>query len=140
MLDSIEPKKKNPEFGSQLITNFVAAECSLLVGNLIVRVCYREELLPTWLIIALAIATVIPMLFFAIKFFRMLRDDLDEMLQRIVLEGLAFALVVFIPLAGFYVNARAAGLLGTKLDPPELLLVPSILVAVGVLISWSRHK
>ncbi len=80
------------------------------------------------------------MLLFGIQFFRMLKADLDEMLQRIVLEGLAFAMVVFVPLAGIYVNARAAGLLSDKLDPPELLLLPSILVAIGILISWSRHK
>jgi hypothetical protein len=62
------------------------------------------------------------------------------MLQRIVLEGLAFAMIVFVPLAGIYVNARAAGLISSRLDPPELLLLPSILVAIGVMISWSRLK
>jgi len=49
-------------------------------------------------------------------------------------------MIVFIPLAGFYVNARTAGLVSAKLDPPEILLLPAILVALGVLISWSRLK
>ncbi len=80
------------------------------------------------------------MVIFAISFFRVLRSDLDEMLQRVVLEGLGFAMIVFIPLAGLYVNARVAGLISIQLDPPELLLVPSILVAMGVLIAWSRIK
>lgn len=129
-----------PVVGRRLITNFVLAEASLLVGNLVIRVCSREALLPFWGLALLAVATAVPMAFFAISFFRMLRADLDEMLQRIVLEGLAFAMVVFVPVAGICVNARAAGLMSSKLDPPELLLIPSILVAVGVLISWSRHK
>jgi hypothetical protein len=80
------------------------------------------------------------MLLFAIGFFRKLRADLDEMLHRIVLEGPAFAMIDFVPLAGIYVNARAAGLISSRLDPPELLLLPSILVAIGVMISWSRLK
>ncbi len=126
--------------GKRLITNFVISEFILIAGNLLVRVCNREALLPSWAVVSLAIATAIPMLLFGIQFFRMLKADLDEMLQRIVLEGLAFAMVVFVPVAGIYVNARAAGLISEKLDPPELLLLPSILVAVGVLISWSRHK
>jgi hypothetical protein len=53
---------------------------------------------------------------------------------------LAFAMMVFIPLAGLYVNMRATGLFSFRIDPPELLLIPSILVAMGVLISWSRLK
>lgn len=126
--------------GRRLITNFVAAEIILIVGNLLVRLSRREAFLPEWALIILALATVLPMLLFAFQFSRMLRADLDEMLQRIVLEGLALAMVVFIPLAGLYVNARATGFLPFQLDPPELLLAPSILVALGVLFAWSRHK
>jgi hypothetical protein len=102
--------------------------------------CNRGAFLPTWTIAIIAVATALPMLLFATKFFRMLRTDLDEMLQRVALEGLAFAMIVFVPLAGLYVNARAAGLINARLDPPEVLLIPSILVAMGVLISWSRLK
>lgn len=126
--------------GKRLMTNFVISEFCLIAGNLGVRILNREELLPPWVVAIIALATALPMLLFAITFFRLLRADLDEMLQRIVLEGLAFAMIVFVPIAGIYVNARAAGLISERLDPPELLLLPSILVAIGVMISWSRHK
>ncbi len=126
--------------GRRLMTNFAVSEFLLIAGNLIARVCQREALLPAWAIVAIALAAACPMVIFAISFFRVLRSDLDEMLQRVVLEGLGFAMIVFIPLAGLYVNARVAGLISIQLDPPELLLVPSILVAMGVLIAWSRIK
>lgn len=126
--------------GKRLITNFVVSEFFLIAGNLAIRVLNREAILPPWAVAIVALVTILPMLLFAIGFFRMLRTDLDEMLQRIVLEGLAFAMIVFVPLAGLYVNARAAGLISSRLDPPEVLLLPSILVAIGVLISWSRLK
>lgn len=132
--------ESDPVLGRRLITSFVVAECLLLAGNLGVRVCQKFADLPSWLVGAIAVASTVPMMIFAIKFFGMLRTDLDEMIQRIVLEGLALAMVVFVPLAGLYVNARAAGLIRATVDPPELFLIPSILVAVGVLVSWSRHK
>jgi hypothetical protein len=126
--------------GKRLMTNFVVSEFCLIAGNLAARFLNREAILPPWAVAIVALATALPMLLFAISFFRMLRADLDEMLQRTVLEGLAFAMIVFVPLAGIYVNARATGFISSRLDPPELLLLPSILVAIGVLISWSRLK
>lgn len=126
--------------GRRLITAFVVAEGILLVGNLLVRVSQRQELLPAWGNVALALATAVPMIWFAFHFLRMLRNDVDEMLQRVVLEGLALALVVFLPLAGLYVNLRTSGWLTTELDPPELLLIPSIFAVIGILVSWSRFK
>ena len=126
--------------GERLLKNFLVSEFCLIAGNLVVRFLNRQALLPAWAIAIIAIATALPMLLFAIAFFRMLRADFDEMLQRIVLEGLSFAMIVFIPLAGIYVNARTAGLVSAKLDPPEILLLPAILVALGVAISWSRLK
>lgn len=126
--------------GKRLMTNFVISEFFLLAGNLVVRFLNREAALPPWLITFIALSTAVPMLLFAIGFFRMMRTDLDEMLQRVVVEGLSFAMIVFVPLAGFYVNARAAGLISARLDPPELLLIPSILVALGIMIAWSRLK
>lgn len=126
--------------GKRLLTGFVVAEFCLITGNLAARACSRAELLPAREIGLIALGSAIPMLIFAIRFFRLLRSDLDEMLQRIVLEGLAFAMLVYIPLAGFYVNARSAGLLRLQLDPPELLLLPSILIVLGMFVSWSRLK
>jgi hypothetical protein len=40
---------------------------------------------------------------------RRLRNDVDEMMQRVVLDGLALALVTFLPLAGLYTNLRTSG-------------------------------
>ena len=139
MRETIQPGS-DLAIGKRLMTNFVVAEFCLIVGNLVVRLCNRGAWLPTWAVSLIALATALPMLFFAVAFFRRLRADLDEMLQRMVLEGLAFAMIVFVPLAGMYVNAQAAGLVSSRLDPPELLLLPSLLVAIGVLISWSRLK
>ncbi len=138
MNTSTVPKSSVP--GRRLITTFVVAEGILLTGNLLVRVSQRQELLPAWGNIALALATAIPMIWFAFHFMRMLRNDVDEMMQRVVLEGLAVALVTFLPLAGLYVNLRTSGWLTTELNPPELLLIPSIFAVIGILISWSRFK
>ncbi len=126
--------------GRRMVTSFVVAEFLLLAGNLLVRVSQREAWFSTQINAVIAVVAAVPMCWFAIQFFRMLRSDLDEMIQRVVLEGLTFALVIFVPLAGLYVNLRVAGLISVNLDPPELLLAPSILAAIGILISWSRLK
>jgi hypothetical protein len=73
-----------------------------------------------------------PLLVAAALFWRLLRRDLDEMLQRVVLEGLAFALVVYVPLAALYVNLRTAGAWVPRLDPPDFLMMPALLVAIGI--------
>lgn len=140
MKESHENPAAHTQLGKRVFTFFVVAEFVLLAGNLLARIAQRTQWLPSWIIVLIAVLTSLPMVFFGLRFFGMLRQDLDEMVQRIVLEGLAFAMIIFIPLAGIYVNARASGLVHLRLDPPELLLVPSILVAVGILLSWSRHK
>jgi hypothetical protein len=89
---------------------------------------------------ALAVLSAIPLVVAAVLFWRLLRRDLDEMLQRIVLEGLAFALVVYVPLAGLYVNIRTAGMWTPRLDPPDLLLTPALLVAIGIALAWRRYR
>lgn len=70
----------------------------------------------------------------------MLRDDRDEMLQRIVLEGMAMALTVYVPLAALYVNLRTAGAWTPRLDPPDILLAPALLVAVGIAVAARRYR
>jgi hypothetical protein len=118
----------------------VVAEAILLVGNLAVRVVQRAGEVPDWLPAVLAVATALPMFWFAYRFFQLLNGDLDEMLQRVVLQGMAIAVAIFVPLAGLYVNAQAAGLISFQLNPPELLLLPSILVGFGILIAWNRFQ
>jgi hypothetical protein len=52
---------------------------------------------------------------------------------------MAFALVVYLPLAALYVNLRTAGAWTPRLDPPDILMTPALLVAVGIIIAWRRH-
>ncbi len=92
------------------------------------------------LVSGIAVASAVPMVLLAVLFFRLMRRDLDEMVQRVVLEGLAFAMVIFVPLAGLYVNAKTAGMIQWSPNPPELLLLPSIFVVLGILIAWRRVK
>lgn len=73
-------------------------------------------------------------------FWRLLRSELDEMFQRIVLEGFAFALTIYVPLAALYLNLRTVGVYVPRLDPPDVLFLPALLVAVGVAISAKRYQ
>jgi hypothetical protein len=111
-----------------------------LVGNLAIRISERLGWLPGWGKITLAILSVVPLFVAAVLFWRMLRHDLDEMLQRIVLEGLAFSLTVTVPLAALYVNLRTAGGWTPRLDPPDLLMTPALLVAIGIAFAWRRYR
>jgi len=76
----------------------------------------------------------------AAMFWRLLRRDLDEMLQRVVLEGLAFAVIVWIPLTALYVNLRTAGVWVPRLDPADLLMGPALLVAIGIALAHRRYQ
>jgi hypothetical protein len=62
------------------------------------------------------------------------------MLQRVVLEGMAFALVVFIPIAGIYTNVRTAGAWIPRLDAVDIMLAPGVLVAIGIAIAKRRYQ
>lgn len=126
--------------GPQLFGLYVVALTSTLLGNLLVRMGQQGGWLPAWAQVALAIASVAPLVVAATMFWRLLRGELDEMLQRIVLEGMAFALIIFIPLSALYLNMRTAGLAVPRLDPPEIVLGPAILVAFGILIARRRYE
>jgi hypothetical protein len=76
----------------------------------------------------------------AVMFWRLLRRNLDEMLQRIVLEGLAFAVIVYVPLTALYLNLRTAGVWMPRLDPPDILMAPALLVAVGIALASRRYQ
>jgi hypothetical protein len=45
-----------------------------------------------------------------------------------------------LPLAALYVNLKTAGALPFRVDPPEMLLTPAILVVLGVAIAWRRYR
>lgn len=110
------------------------------VGNLLIRVGARGGWLPPWGQLTLAVVCSLPFFVAAALFWRLLRRDLDEMLQRIVLEGLAFALTVYIPLAALYVNLGTSNFWTPRLDPPDLLLAPALLVAIGIIIARKRYE
>jgi hypothetical protein len=119
---------------------FVLGLGTCLAGNLAIRLIREASDPPVWVLIAIGIATAFPLVLAACLFWRLMRQNLDEMLQRIVLEGLAFGLIVYVPLAGLFVNLRTAGLARPQLDPPDILMIPAILVAIGIALAWRKYK
>jgi hypothetical protein len=110
-----------------------------LGGNLFVRMSQQAGWLPRWGETLVAAVSVVPLLIAIGLFWRLLRSDLDEMMQKIVLEGMAFALVIYVPLAALYVNLRTAGVWTPRLDPPDILLAPALLACIGMLIARRRY-
>jgi hypothetical protein len=119
---------------------YVAALAAALVGNLAMRIGAEAGWFGQGARVAIGVATALPLVWAAFAFWRLLRSDLDEMLQRVVLEGMAFALVLYIPLAALYVNLRTAGAWVPRLDPPDLLLGPAVLVALGIGVAIGRYR
>jgi hypothetical protein len=126
--------------GSALYSMYMVALVAALGGNLLIRIGAEAGWFAPWMKVVIGILAVVPLGWAAVRFWRVLRGTLDEMLQRIVLEGFAFALVLFIPLAALFVNLRTAGTWSPKLDPPDILLTPAVLVAIGIGIAWRRYR
>jgi len=126
--------------GSRLYGLYVLALAVCLIGNLVMRQGAQGGWLPPAAQLLLGLVAAAPLIVAAFLFWRLLRRDLDEMLQRIVLEGLAFALVLYIPLAALYVNLRTAGAWTPRLDPPDILLTPALLVCVGIALAIRRYR
>jgi hypothetical protein len=126
--------------GSRLYGLYVIAIASALLGNLLLRLSLEGDWLPRWLEVVVALATVAPLAVAAAWFRRALTHDLDEMLEKIVLEGFSFALVVWLPLAALYLNLRSAGVYVPRLDPPDILMGPAILVALGIALAARRYR
>jgi hypothetical protein len=127
--------------GAALYGLYVGALAVSLLGNLLIRIGAEGGWLPRWGQVALGLLGAVPLVVAAALFWRLLRRDLDEMLQRIVLEGLAFGLVVYIPLAALYVNLRtAAPMWVPHLDAPDILLTPALLVAIGFALARRRFE
>lgn len=134
-----EPRESRRPWTS-LYGLYVASLAISLVGNLAIRTGARAGWLPAWSQILLAVSSAAPLVVAAGLFWRLLRRDLDEMLQRIVLEGLAFALIVYVPLGALFVNLRAAGAWTPRLDPPDILLAPAVLAAIGIALAGWRYR
>lgn len=126
--------------GAALYGMYVASLAASVLGNLMIRMGAEAGVLPGWGQALLGAAAAVPLMVAAVMFWRLLRRDLDEMLQRIVLEGLAFAVIVYVPLTALYVNLRTAGVWMPRLDPPDLLFAPAILVAIGIAIASRRYQ
>jgi hypothetical protein len=126
--------------GAVLYGMYVGSLAISLLGNLLIRMGAEAGFLSSWGQAAVGAAASVPLMIAAGMFWRLLRRDLDEMLQRIVLEGLAFALVVYVPLVALYVNLRTAGVWTPRLDPPDILMAPAILVAVGIALAHRRYQ
>ena len=112
--------------GSTLYGLYVMALGATLLGNLLIRIGAEAGWLPPSGRVAMAIASAAPLAAAAVFFWKLLRRDLDEMFQRIVLEGLAFALVIYVPVAAVYVNLQTAGVWTPRLDPPDIIMTPAV--------------
>jgi len=126
--------------GATLYGMYVVSLAVCVLGNLLIRIAGEAGWLPRWGQVVLGVLTAAPLAIAAVLFWRLLRRELDEMLQRIVLEGLAFALVVYVPLAALYVNLRTAGAWVPRLDPPDILLAPAVLAAIGFALARRRFE
>lgn len=126
--------------GTTLFGMYLGALASAGLGNLAIRIGTEAGWLPQTGRTILALASVLPLVVAAFFFWRMLRGDLDEMLQRIVLEGMAMALIVYVPLAALYTNLGTAGAYVPRLDPPDLLFGPALLVALGIAVAARRYR
>ena len=133
------PAESRPA-GASLYGLYVLALAACLIGNLLIRMGARGGWLPAWGQALLAVVAAAPLAVAAGFFWKLLRQELDEMLQRIVLEGLAFALVLYVPLAALYVNLQTAKVWMPRFDPPDFLMAPAVLVAIGIALARRRYQ
>ena len=140
MTQSNSPQTEATPGGSALYGAYVLSLAVSMIGNLAIRMGAEAGVLPPWGQAVVGAAAAVPLMIAAVMFWRLLRRDLDEMLQRIVLEGMAFALIVYVPLTALYINLRTAGVWMPRLDPPELLMTPAFLVAVGIALAHRRYQ
>lgn len=126
--------------GASLYGLYVLALAAALLGNLLIRLGDEARWFSPGVGVGVALLSAGPLVLAAVWFWRLLRGELDEMLQRVVLEGMAFALTVFIPMAALYLNLRTAGIWVPRLDPPDILMAPALLVAVGIAFARARYQ
>ena len=135
---NMQTSRESSASGATLYGLYVMATAVSLGGNLAIRVGERAGWLGEAGRTTVAVAAVLPLIIAAVLFWRLLRRDLDEMVQRIVLEGLAFAFIVYLPIAALFLNLTTAGVWVPHLDAPDILLSPGLLVAIGILLAWRR--
>jgi Na+-driven multidrug efflux pump len=123
----------------KLYRRFILSIALVLVGNLGARVLVEHGVGPPWLAAVTAVVAVLPLALTAIRCRGLLRE-FDELVQRVALEGFSIALLIFLPMAALYVNLRSAGVYLPRLDPPELVMTPALLVMLGIHIAWRRYR
>jgi hypothetical protein len=141
-MPATQPHASEPSsHGTTLYGMYIGGLASAGLGNLAIRMGTEAGWLPSSGRTVLAVVSILPLIVAALFFWRLLRRDLDEMLQRIVLEGMAMALIVYLPLTALYTNlntAKASFL--PRLDPPDILFAPALLVAIGIAIAARRYR
>jgi hypothetical protein len=137
-----QPRSATPSsLGTTLYGMYIGGLASAALGNLAIRLGTEAGWLPPAGRTVLGVVSILPLVVAALFFWRMLRRDLDEMLQRIVLEGMAMALIVYLPLTALYTNLTTAGAgFLPRLDPPDILFAPALLVALGIAIAARRYR
>lgn len=110
------------------------------LGSLAVRALAAQDGVPSWVNGLLAVLSTVPLFVSALLARRILSRDADELVQRVALEGFAFALAIFIPLAALYTNLQRAGVYVPRLDPPDIVMTPAVLVLLGVGLAWRRYR
>ena len=133
-----QPARTAP--GTTLYGIYIVSLGTCLLGNLLIRVGAEGAWFGAAMQMAIAVLTCAPLAVAAVYFWRLLRRDLDEMLQRIVLEGMGAALTIYVPLAALYVNLRTAGMWVPRLDPSDILFTPALLVAIGIAVASKRYQ
>ena len=103
--------------------------------------CIRDShALGPWPRAGLALASVLPLGLLLIRFQRKVTKELDELMQRVLLEGIAIGAGAFLLLQALTLNLLAAGTLPWSLDPPELLLTPILCVGLGIAWRWRGYR
>jgi hypothetical protein len=134
------PRASEETPGAALYGMYLVSLGACLAGNLFMRIGADAGWVSQRGQLAIGLVSALPLVAAAFLFWRLLRSELDEMLQRVVLEGLAFALVVFVPIAGIYANLRTAGAWIPRLDAADIMLAPGLLVAIGIAIARRRYQ
>src|SRR5918993_569022 len=97
-------ERRTVSSGGALYRLYVVGVAAALGGNVLIRVAAELGWLGSSGRMLVAVVTVLPLVVAAGMFWQLLRQDLDEMVQRVVLEGMAFALIVYVPISALFVN------------------------------------
>jgi hypothetical protein len=136
---SAQPDADHPLVAGILALPILGLALALL-GNLGLRAFAPVHALGPWPRAGLALASVLPLGLLLIRFQRKVTKELDELMQRVLLEGIAIGAGAFLLLQALTLNFLAAGTLPWSLDPPELLLTPILCVGLGIAWRWRGYR